>query len=550
VFSRSIQFEEKMQNRYVLIVIILFSFCLIAQYLFSSPPSSSASSTSTTIAAEATSTPTSSSPPVTTIEKIEKEESFRSSSSKFQFPRYKLTQKELDAFPDLAALVHHSSQIAFRNYIQTSSTTDSLEQTPAIFETSYQKIECGVVLSNFCIQKGGQPRYFRSGRRFFSSTGAVRCCNEAETKFRFYSEMSNPLPKGAQFPYAYFPNTIIIAPMCWEQYGYHLFLCVINTWTLMSQLRFPTATTSITKLTVKIALLKSWSGNRLGSPHDWWNNNNNKNKSLFQNQDNHEDYKKATFWAWWSVLTNSPANVIDVESHPPMCIPFGVVAGRMEKGGVITPGMQQAFRQAMLSRLEIPLQKQQQQQEDRIIRVTIIDRAKTFKLLNSNELAQQFSSAASTNHDDQVKIETQVVIFESLTLKEQMTIAANTDVMVGMHGNGLTWSAFLESGSALVELWPSYVYNGNYAHFAGRANVRRWTVVGRRKNADDDKSECGKRCNAAIPISNEVVNEVIRFVIGTKITKLIKYNGEDEYLQSQAQYAQEKKSKKKKNNKL
>ena len=118
-----------------------------------------------------------------------------------------------------------------------------------------------------------------------------------------------------------------------------------------------------------------------------------------------------------------------------------------------------------------------------------------------------------------------------------MQIAVETDVMIGMHGNGLTWSAFMAQKSALVELWPSFPYNGNYAHFAGRGNIRKWNVAG-------NLPSCPQRCNAAIEVSDAVVDEVLSFVIDAKIEKKIDYRGDEEYLKSMADYAEEKKNKK------
>ncbi len=58
---------------------------------------------------------------------------------------------------------------------------------------------------------------------------------------------------------------------------------------------------------------------------------------------------------------------------------------------------------------------------------------------------------------------TEIVIFEKLSLQEQLQVIACTDVLVGIQGAGLEWIYFMQPGTALMELaWPQkywpYVY--------------------------------------------------------------------------------------------
>jgi len=47
------------------------------------------------------------------------------------------------------------------------------------------------------------------------------------------------------------------------------------------------------------------------------------------------------------------------------------------------------------------------------------------------------------------------VLFENMSVKEQITLAANTRVIVGVQGAGLQWAIFMPPGSILIEiLWP------------------------------------------------------------------------------------------------
>jgi len=48
-----------------------------------------------------------------------------------------------------------------------------------------------------------------------------------------------------------------------------------------------------------------------------------------------------------------------------------------------------------------------------------------------------------------------IVKFENMSVKDQITLAANTRVMVGVQGAGLQWAIFMPSGSVLIEIsWP------------------------------------------------------------------------------------------------
>ena len=48
------------------------------------------------------------------------------------------------------------------------------------------------------------------------------------------------------------------------------------------------------------------------------------------------------------------------------------------------------------------------------------------------------------------------VAMERLSVREQVTLASNTDVLVGMHGAGLVHALFLPPWAGIVELYPAY----------------------------------------------------------------------------------------------
>ena len=63
-------------------------------------------------------------------------------------------------------------------------------------------------------------------------------------------------------------------------------------------------------------------------------------------------------------------------------------------------------------------------------------------------------------------VELHVVDFAKMPFKEQIQIAANTDVLIGVHGNGLSHALFLPEKATLIELFPPNTFRVEYKIFA------------------------------------------------------------------------------------
>jgi capsular polysaccharide biosynthesis protein len=48
----------------------------------------------------------------------------------------------------------------------------------------------------------------------------------------------------------------------------------------------------------------------------------------------------------------------------------------------------------------------------------------------------------------------ETIYFEDYSLKEQITIASEAEIMIAPHGSGATHSLFMDEGSLLIELFP------------------------------------------------------------------------------------------------
>ena len=95
------------------------------------------------------------------------------------------------------------------------------------------------------------------------------------------------------------------------------------------------------------------------------------------------------------------------------------------------------------------------------LHVTLIDRKGNRHLLEEGHLVTALKSRFPN-------VTVSLVDFEPLSLREQISIARRTDILVGVHGAGLTHSLFTPPGSALVELSPTRL---DFKGFRSLANL-------------------------------------------------------------------------------
>ena len=63
------------------------------------------------------------------------------------------------------------------------------------------------------------------------------------------------------------------------------------------------------------------------------------------------------------------------------------------------------------------------------------------------------------------------VYLENHSVKEQLEIIANTDILIGVHGAGLSWCIFMKNGSILIEMYPGNSNTDNYIRWCKIANI-------------------------------------------------------------------------------
>ena len=67
----------------------------------------------------------------------------------------------------------------------------------------------------------------------------------------------------------------------------------------------------------------------------------------------------------------------------------------------------------------------------------------------------ELTAAMAAHAASRATIDLRTVELAQLTIDEQLQTIADTDVLVGMHGAGLTHVVYLPDWAGVVELWPS-----------------------------------------------------------------------------------------------
>lgn len=109
--------------------------------------------------------------------------------------------------------------------------------------------------------------------------------------------------------------------------------------------------------------------------------------------------------------------------------------------GCSNSGLFRAFSEFILHRLQIPYEPPR-----RKLRITYLSRRTKYrKVLNEEELLSRLEA----NEDYSV----QRASYERLSFPDQLAITRNTDILIGMHGAGLTHLLFLPNWACIFELY-------------------------------------------------------------------------------------------------
>jgi protein O-GlcNAc transferase len=101
----------------------------------------------------------------------------------------------------------------------------------------------------------------------------------------------------------------------------------------------------------------------------------------------------------------------------------------------------------------------------------------------------------------------QAVDFADYSLEDQIAIARKTDILVGVHGAGLTHSLFLEPGSAVIEILPEGVDFKGFENMARQLNVQYFNAKASGSRSPD-KIDKGWQFDDVIVGNRDVIKKV------------------------------------------
>eukprot|EP01060_Flectonema_neradi_P002029 TRINITY_DN11228_c0_g1_i1.p1 TRINITY_DN11228_c0_g1~~TRINITY_DN11228_c0_g1_i1.p1 ORF type:complete len:503 (+),score=102.30 TRINITY_DN11228_c0_g1_i1:54-1562(+) len=273
-------------------------------------------------------------------------------------------------------------------------------------------------------------------------------CNEGEAR-------RVPLVGRSDFSPSSDPNTkVLIVTLCWDTYGYHLWNCVLGTHAVALM-------HALNKEDIHVAVLKStWANHRF---------------------DNSE-WKDSSQQVLWSIVAKDYTRVKSLRDFAGSCFKKMIV-GHIPLFD-ITPSQNLAARSALLSNLNInnPFTDGNRRDCKNKWNSVIIERKSNFHIQNLDEV-QNMLSEVSTN--------VTISRLEELPFREQVRLVSSSDIVVGTHGNGLTWVTLMYHG-VLIEVWGQYPYNANYEGMAKRGNNRYIAI-------SLHQPGCSKRCDITIP---------------------------------------------------
>lgn len=151
------------------------------------------------------------------------------------------------------------------------------------------------------------------------------------------------------------------------------------------------------------------------------------------------------------------------------------------------------------------IQDHQPRREDQQVVLTYIDRSKSRMLLNHTELFDALQ--AQYPH---VRVD-----FAGISFAQQLEIIQHTDVLVGVHGAGMTHEIFLTPGSALVEILPPGLNYRGYRNIADLVGLSYYSAhAGPRGNGEQENWH-----NEDVVVDREPFMEIMEVAIKTMYNK-------------------------------
>ena len=128
----------------------------------------------------------------------------------------------------------------------------------------------------------------------------------------------------------------------------------------------------------------------------------------------------------------------------------------------------------------------------------------------SRQISNEKDILHAINNEKSIGVSVQWVRLELLDIAAQLRLAANADIIVGMHGAGLTLTLFAPPHAGLIEFKPKYFKNAS-GHFQG---IARWRKLhyDRWENTDPILEKGDTHSEIPIPVVSDMLYKMRRSI--------------------------------------
>jgi hypothetical protein len=124
--------------------------------------------------------------------------------------------------------------------------------------------------------------------------------------------------------------------------------------------------------------------------------------------------------------------------------------------------------------------------------ITFVLRRGSRKITNLEYVQTQFSN-----------FQIRYVYLEDFTIREQLDMIANTDIYIGVHGAGLTWSFFMKPNSRLIEIYPGNPKNECYRQWCTLTGLKYKRII-----ADISSGISSSFRGCDVQLNSKQINEI------------------------------------------